>query len=239
MSTLKARPPAGAGTTIHGKYRLVAMIGEGAMGSVWSAVNVATGREVAIKRVIRAEPELRVRLEREARSCGALQHRNIVDVYDMVETDAGEPLLVMQLLSGETLADLLLRRRRVEPAIGAGIGRDVARGLAAAHALHIVHRDLKPSNIFLHREPGADGWVVKVLDFGVAKNLSINDGLHTMPGGMVGSPLYMSPEQIRADRDIDHRTDIWTLGVVLFEMLTGGAAVPGGRAGGLRRHPGR
>ncbi|MGK3997002.1 protein kinase domain-containing protein [Sorangium sp. So ce1024] len=221
MSTLKAHPPAGAGTTIHGKYRLVAKIGEGAMGSVWSAINIATGREVALKRVIRAEPELRIRLEREARSCGALQHRNIVDVYDMVETDAGEPLLVMQLLSGETLADLLLRRRRVEPEIGAGIGRDVARGLAAVHALHIVHRDLKPSNIFLHREPGVDGWVVKVLDFGVAKNLSINDGLHTMPGGMVGSPLYMSPEQVRADRSIDHRTDIWTLGVVLFEMLTG------------------
>lgn len=221
MSTLKAHPPAGAGVTINGKYKLVAKIGEGAMGSVWSAINVATGREVALKRLIRAEPELRVRLEREARSCGALQHRNVVDVYDMSETDAGEPFLVMQLLSGETLADLLLRRRRVAPEIGAGIGRDVARGLAAAHALHIVHRDLKPSNIFLHRETGADGWVVKVLDFGVAKNLSINDGLHTMPGGMVGSPLYMSPEQVRAERNIDHRTDIWTLGVVLFEMLTG------------------
>ncbi|WP_437735031.1 serine/threonine-protein kinase [Sorangium sp. So ce1335] len=221
MSTLKEHPPAGAGGTVHGKYKLVAKIGEGAMGSVWSAINITTGREVALKRVIRAEPELRARLAREARSCGALQHRNIVDVYDMVETDAGEPFLVMQLLSGETLAELLLRRRRVEPEIGAGIGRDVARGLAAAHELHIVHRDLKPSNIFLHRETDVDGWVVKVLDFGVAKNLSINDGLHTMPGGVVGSPLYMSPEQVRADEDIDHRTDIWALGVVLFEMLTG------------------
>ncbi len=221
MSKLKAHTPAGAGVAINGKYKLVEKIGEGAMGSVWSAVNLATGREVALKRMIRAEPELRIRLEREARSCGALQHRNIVDVYDMAETDAGDPFLVMQLLSGETLAELLLRRRRVEPEIGAAIGRDVARGLAAAHALHIVHRDLKPSNIFLHRETGVEGWVVKVLDFGVAKNLSINDGLHTMPGGMVGSPLYMSPEQVKADRTIDHRTDIWTLGVVLFEMLTG------------------
>ncbi|WP_437578057.1 serine/threonine protein kinase [Sorangium sp. So ce887] len=221
MSKLKAHTPAGAGVAINGKYKLVEKIGEGAMGSVWSAINLATGREVALKRMIRAEPELRVRLEREARSCGALQHRNIVDVYDMAETDAGDPFLVMQLLSGETLAELLLRRRRVEPEIGAGIGRDVARGLAAAHELHIVHRDLKPSNIFLHRETGVEGWVVKVLDFGVAKNLSINDGLHTMPGGVVGSPLYMSPEQVKADRTIDHRTDIWTLGVVLFEMLTG------------------
>ncbi|WP_437756740.1 serine/threonine-protein kinase [Sorangium sp. So ce1389] len=221
MSKLKAHTPAGAGVTINGKYKLVEQIGEGAMGSVWSAINIATGREVALKRMIRAEPELRVRLEREARSCGALQHRNIVDVYDMAETDAGEPFLVMQLLSGETLAELLLRRRRVEPGIGARIGRDVARGLAAAHELHIVHRDLKPSNIFLHREIGVEGWVVKVLDFGVAKNLSVNDGLHTMPGGVVGSPLYMSPEQVKADKTIDHRTDIWTLGVVLFEMLTG------------------
>ncbi|WP_437293171.1 serine/threonine-protein kinase [Sorangium sp. So ce426] len=220
MSRLKTHGPDADGT-IAGKYRLVEKIGEGAMGSVWSAINVATGREVALKRMIRSEPELRRRLEREARSCGALRHRNVVDVYDMVETADGEPFLVMQLLSGETLAELLARRRRVEPELGAAIGRDVARGLAAAHALHIVHRDLKPSNIFLHREPGASGWIVKVLDFGVAKNLSINDGFHTMPGGAVGSPLYMSPEQVRADSDIDHRTDIWTLGVVLFEMLTG------------------
>ncbi|AUX34667.1 MULTISPECIES: serine/threonine-protein kinase [Sorangium] len=220
MSKLKTHEPVDAGGTIAGKYRLVEKIGEGAMGSVWSAINIATGREVALKRMIRPEPELRLRFEREARSCGALQHRNIVDVYDRIET-AGEPFLVMQLLSGETLADLLARRRRVEPEIGAAIGRDVARGLAAAHALHIVHRDLKPSNIFLHREPGAEGWVVKVLDFGVAKDLSASDGLHTMPGGAVGSPLYMSPEQVRADRDIDHRSDIWSLGIVLFEMLTG------------------
>ncbi|XXX72968.1 protein kinase [Sorangium sp. So ce134] len=221
MSKLKTHRPVDAEGTIAGKYRLVEKIGEGAMGSVWSAINIATGREVALKRMIRPEPELRLRFEREARSCGALQHRNIVDVYDRIETAAGEPFLVMQLLSGETLAELLLRRRRVEPEIGAAIGRDVARGLAAAHERHIVHRDLKPSNIFLHREPDAQAWVVKVLDFGVAKNLSINDGLHTMPGGAVGSPLYMSPEQVRADRDVDHRTDLWSLGVVLFEMLTG------------------
>ncbi|WP_437691219.1 protein kinase domain-containing protein [Sorangium sp. So ce176] len=210
-----------AGVLIDRKYRLVRQIGEGAMGVVWSAVNVATAREVALKLIHRPEAEFRLRLQREARNCGALRHRNVIDIYDMGETEAGEPFLVMQLLTGETVAELLARRRKLEPPVAASIGRDVARGLAAAHAMHVIHRDLKPANIFLHREPDVDEPVVKVLDFGVAKNLSVNDGLHTVQGGAVGSPLYMSPEQVRAEPNVDHRADIWALGVVLFEMLTG------------------
>ncbi|WP_437962260.1 protein kinase (plasmid) [Sorangium sp. So ce119] len=210
-----------AGVLIDRKYRLVRQIGEGAMGVVWSAVNVATAREVALKLIHRPEAEFRLRLQREARNCGALRHRNVIDIYDMGETEAGEPFLVMQLLTGETVAELLARRRKLEPPVAASIGRDVARGLAAAHAMHVIHRDLKPANIFLHREPDMDEPVVKVLDFGVAKNLSVNDGLHTVQGGAVGSPLYMSPEQVRAEPNVDHRADIWALGVVLFEMLTG------------------
>lgn len=210
-----------AGRTIAGKYKLVHLIGEGGMGVVWSAINIATAREVALKLITRPEPELRLRLKREARNCGALRHRNVVDIYDMGETESGEPFLVMQLLSGETVAEVLVRKRRIEPEVAAAIGRDVARGLASAHRLQIVHRDLKPANIFLHREAGVEGAVVKVLDFGVAKNLAMNDGLHTMVGGAVGSPLYMSPEQVRAEKDVDCRADVWALGVVLFEMLTG------------------
>ncbi|WP_437591779.1 protein kinase domain-containing protein [Sorangium sp. So ce1000] len=221
MPSPKSSTLLASGVLIDKKYRLLRQIGEGAMGVVWAAVNVATAREVALKLIHRPETEFRLRLQREARNCGALRHRNVIDIYDMGETEAGEPFLVMQLLTGETVAELLARRRRLDPPVAASIGRDVARGLAAAHAMSIIHRDLKPANIFLHREPDMDEPVVKVLDFGVAKNLSVNDGLHTVQGGAVGSPLYMSPEQVRAEPNVDHRADIWALGVVLFEMLTG------------------
>ncbi|WP_437782965.1 protein kinase domain-containing protein [Sorangium sp. So ce1097] len=210
-----------AGLVIAEKYKLVRRLGEGSMGVVWAALNLSTSREVALKLIHRPDPELRRRLQREGRNGGALRHRNVIDMYDMGETDFGEPFLVMQLLTGETLAELLQRRRRLDADVAASIGRDVARGLAAVHALHIVHRDLKPANIFLHREPDTDEPVVKVLDFGVAKNLAVNDGVRTATGGAVGSPLYMSPEQVRAEPNVDHRADIWALGVVLFEMLTG------------------
>ncbi|WP_437869901.1 protein kinase domain-containing protein [Sorangium sp. So ce363] len=210
-----------AGLVIAEKYKLVRRLGEGSMGVVWAALNLSTSREVALKLIHRPDPELRRRLQREGRNGGALRHRNVIDMYDMGETEFGEPFLVMQLLTGETLADLLVRRRRLDADVAASIGRDVARGLAAVHALHIVHRDLKPANIFLHREADADEPVVKVLDFGVAKNLAVNDGIRTATGGAVGSPLYMSPEQVRAEPNVDHRADIWSLGVVLFEMLTG------------------
>ncbi|WP_437289627.1 protein kinase domain-containing protein [Sorangium sp. So ce406] len=209
------------GLVIAEKYKLVRRLGEGSMGVVWAALNLSTSREVALKLIHRPDPELRRRLQREGRNGGALRHRNVIDMYDMGETDFGEPFLVMQLLTGETLAELLQRRRRLDVDVAASIGRDVARGLSAVHALHIVHRDLKPANIFLHREPDADEPVVKVLDFGVAKNLAVNDGVRTATGGAVGSPLYMSPEQVRAEPNVDHRADIWALGVVLFEMLTG------------------
>ncbi|WP_437992971.1 protein kinase domain-containing protein [Sorangium sp. So ce145] len=210
-----------AGLVIAEKYKLVRRLGEGSMGVVWAALNLSTSREVALKLIHRPDAELRRRLQREGRNGGALRHRNVIDMYDMGETEFGEPFLVMQLLTGETLAELLVRRRRLDADVAASIGRDVARGLAAVHALHIVHRDLKPANIFLHREADADEPVVKVLDFGVAKNLAVNDGIRTATGGAVGSPLYMSPEQVRAEPNVDHRADIWSLGVVLFEMLTG------------------
>jgi serine/threonine-protein kinase len=209
------------GDLIGGKYRLVRQIGEGAMGVVWSAVHELTTREVALKLVLRSSDDLRHRLLREARACGSLSHRNIIEVYDVGQTSTGDPFLVMPLLSGETLAELLARQRRLDPPVVAQIGRDVARALAAAHAAQIIHRDLKPANIFLHREAGTEGNIVKVLDFGVSKNLGATDIVATVAGGLVGSPAYMSPEQIRVDPNLDHRTDIWSFGVILFEMLTG------------------
>ncbi|MCC6554880.1 MAG: serine/threonine protein kinase [Polyangiaceae bacterium] len=206
---------------LAGRYRLLRQIGEGAMGAVWSAVDQVTTREVALKLLVRPEPELRARLLREARACGALKHRNIISVFDIAELDGGEPFLVMELLTGETLGELLERRRRLEPDVAALIGRDVAKALSAAHAMQIIHRDLKPANSVLHHEPDTEGHVITVLDFGISKNLGYSDGLHTVAGGAVGSPFYMSPEQVRGDPDVDYRADIWALGVVLFEMLTG------------------
>jgi serine/threonine protein kinase len=209
------------GTLVAGKYRLIKPLGEGAMGVVWSAVNEVTSGEVALKLIWKPEPEYRVRLLREAKACGTVRHKNVIQIHDVGQTDGGDPFLVMELLTGETLADLLARKRRLPPPEAAAIGRDVARALAAAHAKGIVHRDLKPANIFLHNEPGEDQAVVKVLDFGVAKNLAANDGLRTATGSAVGSPMYMSPEQASKANDIDERADLWSLGVVLFEMLTG------------------
>ncbi|WP_437534173.1 protein kinase [Sorangium sp. So ce726] len=220
-----AAPPPGA--LICGKYRLLRRIGEGAMGVVWAAHNEATSREVALKLLVRPDPELRVRLLREARACGAVSHRNIVDIYDAAETESGDPFLVMPLLSGETLSSLLKRKRKLEIHDASRIARDIARGLSAAHERGIIHRDLKPSNIFLHTEPGESDAIVKILDFGVSKFLAGPQQVRTATGILVGSPAYMSPEQVRAQSDIDTRADLWALGVVMFEMLTSRRPIQG------------
>ncbi|WP_437309018.1 protein kinase domain-containing protein [Sorangium sp. So ce388] len=209
------------GMLLARKYRLIGKIGQGAMGVVWAASNEATGREVALKVIARPDPSLRKRLLREAQSCGALQHPNIVDVIDVARTESGDPCMIMELLVGESVAALLEARRRLDAPLAARIAHDVAGALAAAHAVQIVHRDLKPANVFLHRPPEASDFVVKVLDFGVAKNLADARGASSTMDAAVGSPFYMSPEQIRADGDVDARADLWALGVVLFEMLTG------------------
>ncbi|WP_434046249.1 MULTISPECIES: protein kinase domain-containing protein [Sorangium] len=220
-----AAPPPGA--LVCGKYRLLRRIGEGAMGVVWAAHNEATSREVALKLLVRPDPELRVRLLREARACGAVSHRNIVDIYDADETESGDPFLVMPLLSGETLSSLLKRKRKLEVPEASRIARDIARGLSAAHERGIIHRDLKPSNIFLHTEPGDTDYVVKILDFGVSKFVTGPQQVRTATGILIGSPAYMSPEQVRAQGELDTRADLWALGVVMFEMLTSRRPIQG------------
>jgi serine/threonine protein kinase len=223
------------GVLVAGKYRLRRPIGEGAMGVVWAAFNETTSRELALKLVVEQDRDLRARLLQEARACGRLKHRNIVQVYDVDQTERGEPFLVMPLLSGETLAALLKRRRRLDAGEAARIGRDIARGLAAAHAMQIVHRDLKPSNVFLHIEPDEKEYTVKLLDFGISKVASTGRAIKTATGIILGSPAYMSPEQVRSLPDIDGRADIWCLGVVLFEMLAGVRPFQGSLEGILRQ----
>jgi serine/threonine-protein kinase len=227
------------GTLIGGKYRLTRQLGKGAMGVVWAATNIRVAREVAIKLILGSNEELRVRFLREARACGALKHPNIVEMIDVAETEDGDPFMVMELLTGETVDDLLKRQRRLDPSHAARIARDVAQALTAAHAAGIVHRDLKPANIFLHEQPEADGsttTVVKVVDFGVSKNMAgESDGVATVTGGIVGSPAYMSPEQARALRDIDGRADLWAVGIILFQMLSGKRPFEGETAAVLSR----
>ena len=203
-----------------GKYQLLRRLGRGAMGEVWAAINADTEREVALKLITGSDPEMRRRLLREARAIGRLEHPNIVQILDRGETAAGEPFLIMQLLQGETLGERLAKVRTLPQAVAAGIALDVARALRVAHEKAIVHRDLKPANIFLAREPDTDDDVVKVVDFGVSKLSIENEGAATVNGGLLGSPAYMSPEQIRAT-GVDGRTDIWAVGVLLFEMIAG------------------
>jgi eukaryotic-like serine/threonine-protein kinase len=214
------------GAMIGGKYRLLRRLGRGAMGEVWAAVNEDTEREVALKLITTPDPELRRRLKREGRAIGRLEHPHIVQILDMGETASGEPFLVMQRLSGETLEVRLRREGVLPPPVAAAIALDVARALRAAHDKQIVHRDLKPANIFLHREPDTDEDVVKVVDFGVSKMTVDHEGGGTVTGGLIGSPAYMSPEQIRSV-GVDGRTDVWSLGVMLFEMLSGSRPFPG------------
>jgi serine/threonine-protein kinase len=214
------------GALIAGKYRLRRLIGEGAAGEVWSALNERTEREVALKVIVGADRELKERAVREARACGRVNHRNVVEILDAGETEQGDPFLAMQLLEGETLGERMKRERRILPPKAAAIALDVARGLGAAHAAGIVHRDLKPSNIFLHREQETGLDLIKVLDFGVSKMLWSGGPPTTRTGDIVGSPAYMSPEQARADRAVDQRTDLWSLGVVMFEMIAGDRPFP-------------
>lgn len=209
------------GDLVGGKYRLVRALGHGTMGSVWEALNERASRRVALKLIQQPSEETRQRLLSEARACGSLSHRNIVEVYDVGETETGDPFLVMQLLDGETLAACLEKHIRLPPDKAAQIARDIALALDAAHDKRIIHRDLKPANVYLHQIGGGEaGAIVKVVDFGVSRVLNADTRM-TLPGMIVGSPVYMSPEQFIAMSDIDARTDIWSLGVCLFEMLTG------------------
>jgi eukaryotic-like serine/threonine-protein kinase len=213
------------GLMIAGKYRLNLPLASGTMGEVWSATNTLTERQVAIKFLsLRAQPHSPDRVRRflqEAKVSARINHPNIVDVLDVGQTETGRLFLVMELLTGISLETALRRQTpRMTLYEIALVMIEVASALGAAHASGIIHRDLKPSNIFLHKV--RDGVVIpKVLDFGVGKFVSGEAADATLPGTILGSPFYMSPEQARGEQRLDGRSDIFAFGGILFEALCG------------------
>ncbi|MDF3071958.1 MAG: serine/threonine protein kinase, partial [Polyangiaceae bacterium] len=217
-------PHIAPGLVIAGKYRLEQEIGRGSMGTVYRAVHVSLGQRVAIK-LISGEhsqsSEARARFSVEAKAAAKLRSRHVVQVIDDGETPEGTPYIVLEYLDGETLEQRLEREHDVPLADAVRVVTHVGRALARAHAEGIVHRDLKPANIFLVRSDDDDaGWVAKVLDFGIAK-LEQGEKGTTQAGTVLGTPLFMSPEQVRGASSVDHRADLYSLGMCLFHMLTG------------------
>ncbi|MGK4009144.1 serine/threonine-protein kinase [Sorangium sp. So ce1036] len=214
---------------LDGKYTIVRLVGQGGMGSVYEAIELASDRRVAIK-VIHAEKklsdELVRRFRREAKAAMAAASPHIAQVLDAgVEPKTGAPYMAMEYLTGEDLEGLLRRLGPLAPTLALRIIGQACMGVHHAHGSGIVHRDIKPANLFL---AGGDGGeiVVKILDFGIAKirtdpAYGLDTTALTTSGTLLGSPVYMSPEQARGIRSIDHRADIWSLGVVLYRALTG------------------
>lgn len=209
------------GDIIGEKYVLEALIGEGGMGTVWRARHGALDSTVAIK-LVRHElgvDDAARRLQIEARACAGLEHRAIVRVLDMGTTATADPFIVMEFLTGETLGAYLQRVGPLDPRTAARILLPIVEGVAVAHDAGVIHRDLKPENIFL-ADDGAR-LQPKILDFGIARlDATSSSSRLTRQGTVLGSPLYMAPEQA-AGLDADHRADIWTLTVVLYEAITG------------------
>ena len=215
------------GTILGGRYRLVELLGQGGMATIYRAVDTQLGRDVAVK-LLRPEylrdPDFSSRFRQEAQNAASLNHPNVVTVYDYGEDPSG-PYIVMEYVDGEDLATILRRNGSLPPAQAARIAAAVARALAAAHARGIVHRDVKPGNVLI----GRDGRV-KVADFGIAR--AVAEAQMTLPGTTLGSVHYFSPEQARGE-SATNESDIYALGIVLYEMLTGSRPWEGDSAAGV------
>jgi len=221
-----------AGLVVGGKFRLDVCIGQGGMGSVWSATHLGLGNQIAIKLVSREfvrSPEALRRFDAEAKAAARLQSRHVVQVYDNGTLEDGTPYIAMELLSGESLQQRIDRAGPLPIEETVEILAQCCKALGRAHSVGIIHRDIKPDNIFLSRSPDDDAYVVKVLDFGVAKITmsGAGDQSSTRTGAVLGTPLYMSPEQARGLKNIDHRTDLYSLGIVAYTMVTGRIAFYG------------
>jgi serine/threonine-protein kinase len=223
--------PIAVGSIIVETYKITSQLGVGGMGSVWAAEHLRLpGKHVAIKvlHAALASGEILLRFRREAEIASRIGHPNIVEVLDFNTLPSGEPFLVMELLTGESLA-ARLRRGRLSEKAALDIARQISSALFAAHQMNVVHRDLKPDNIFLCPRD-VDGELrdhVKVLDFGISK-IRNSQTVVTQDAAIMGTPYYMSPEQATGkNQEIDGRTDIFALGAIVFEMLSGTTAFPG------------
>ena len=221
------------GQTYAARYRVTRKLGEGAMGAVYEAEHLLIHRRVALKLLhahVADRPDARsmlARFEREAQAAGRIGSPHIVEVLDLGELPDGARFMVMELLDGETLAQRLQWRGRLSAEEAVPIACQVLAGLGAAHAADIVHRDLKPANVFLVSTRGGD--FVKVLDFGVSKfNVAGDDLATTTPGAAVGTPYYMSPEQAKGSRQVDQRSDLYAVGVLLYQCVSGRVPFDGG-----------
>jgi serine/threonine protein kinase len=220
----KARRSSREGEVLAGKYRLDSLLGSGGMGEVYRAENLGLGRAVAIK-LLREEhgesSEVVMRFLREARAANIVRHPNVVDVLDIGQAEDGTPFIVQELLEGEDLAHYVHGRGgKLSPEETITLLIPAIDAVAYAHRRGVIHRDLKPENIFLARDP-TGALVPKLLDFGISRIVTAEEQRMTATGMSIGTPAYMSPEQVRADSVVDARTDVWALGVILYEVLAG------------------
>jgi serine/threonine-protein kinase len=219
------------GKTLAGRYRLERVLGAGGMGSVYAAEDAQTGQRVAVKLIHGNLPAdaagLVQRFEREARAAGSIDTENICRCLDAgTDPESGQPFMVLEYLVGEDLQNIIKRLGPLPRELALRVTAQACLGLSAAHQAGIVHRDIKPANIFLAKAGEAEH-TVKLLDFGVAKirrdptDVQGDTAGLTRTGSLLGSPLYMSPEQARSVKNVDHRADIWSMGVVLYQALAG------------------
>ncbi len=223
-SAAVARPPfepssLPPGTRIAGKYELGPPIGVGEHSVVYAALHRLLQRKAAVKVLAPTDSMGERRFAREARHGGSLKHPNIVEIYEVGRLDDGRPFIAMEYLEGETVEQRMRHRGLFAVPEAMAIGQAVLAGLAIAHENQIVHRDLRPQNIFITEIRGEE--VVKILGFGVSREFGGNESTLTAPGTILGGVAYLAPEQLYEDGEIDHRTDLYATGVLLYELLTG------------------
>jgi serine/threonine-protein kinase len=218
------------GAVVQRRYRLTRPIGQGGMGVVYGGETVDSRQPVALKLLrpeLLGEDEVVKRFLEEGLVAQRIVHPNVLRIFESGRAEDGTPFLAMELLDGSSLQAHLRASGRMAPAQAVPIVLGILAGLGAAHAMGVVHRDLKPDNVILARDPSGT-FVPKVVDFGIAKVMDAAGGMgnQTRTGVLLGTPAYMSPEQIRNAKDVDLRTDLWAVGVMFYEMVTGRSAFP-------------